>query len=84
MAVIKSDVWKSENEWRLIWRRRTTTASVFKCPISAECITKIFIGLAFGDGAQAFVEEAKQAFPDAEIFQATKRHGDLSLDYMAR
>jgi hypothetical protein len=84
MAIIKSDVWKAENEWRLMSRSRTTTAPVFKCPISAECITNIFVGLAFGEGAQGFIQEAKQAFPDAGIFQATKRHGDLSLDFMAR
>jgi hypothetical protein len=81
MAIIKSEVWKSENEWRLMWRRRTTPSPVFKCPISEECIKNIFIGLSFGDGAQAFVKEAKQAFPSAGIFQATKRHGDLALDF---
>jgi hypothetical protein len=81
MTTIKSDVWKSENEWRLMWRRRTTLAPVFKCPISAECVTNIFIGLGIDDGAQAFVDEAKQAFPGAGVFQATKRHGDLALDF---
>jgi hypothetical protein len=84
MAIIKSDVWKSENEWRLMWRRRTTPSPVFKCPISEECIANIFIGLGFGDGAQAFVEKAKRTFPGAGIFQATKRHGDLALDFLAR
>ncbi len=83
MAIIKSDVWKSENEWRLMWRRRATPSPVFKCPISTECVTKIFIGLGFGDGVQTFVEEARQAFPGVGIFQATKRHGDLALDIIA-
>jgi hypothetical protein len=83
MAIIKSDVWTRENEWRLMWRRRTTSSAVFKCPISDECVTNIFIGLGFGDGAQAFVDMAAQIFPDAGIFQATKRHGDLALDFMA-
>jgi hypothetical protein len=38
LSVIKSDVWRAENEWRLMWRSTTETESVYKVPISPDCI----------------------------------------------
>jgi hypothetical protein len=82
MTIIKSDVWRSEKEWRLMWRNTTEGITVNKCPISPDCIANIFIGLSFGDPA-AFVAEANRTFPSAGIFLAKKRHGDLALDFPA-
>jgi len=84
MSIIKSDVWSSENEWRLMWRNTSAPPSVYKCPISEECICNIFIGLNFVGDASAFASEAKRAFPNAGVFQAIKRHGDLALEFEPR
>jgi hypothetical protein len=81
MSVIKSSVWSSENEWRLMWRNASAPPSVYKCPISDECIRNIFIGLNFTSGASACASEAKHQFPTAGVFQAIKRHGDLALEF---
>jgi hypothetical protein len=81
MDIIKSDVWQSENEWRLMWRSLTTSQSIYKCPITQECVSNIYIGLSFAGAASAFADEAKRAFPSAGIFHAIKRHGDLALDF---
>jgi len=82
MSVIKSDVWKSENEWRLMWRNRTAAPSVYKCPISPECLANIFIGLNFSGDTAALAKEVKHEFPNAGVFIALKRHGDLALEFV--
>ena len=82
MTVIKSDVWKSENEWRLMWRNLTAAPSVYKCPISPQCIAYIFIGLNFSGDVSALGKEVKQEFPTAGVFRAIKRHGDLALGFV--
>ena len=38
MSIIKSDVWQSENEWRLMWRSTDATGRVYKCPIGEDAI----------------------------------------------
>jgi Protein of unknown function (DUF2971) len=81
MAIIKSDVWQSENEWRLMWKSRTEEITVYKCPISQDCVTNIFIGLKHCAPVAELVAEAKRTFPNAGIFRAKKRHGDLALDF---
>jgi hypothetical protein len=81
MSIIKSDVWSSENEWRLMWRNTSAPPSVYKCPISDECIRNVFIGLNFKGDASACASEAKHQFPNAGVFQAIKRHGDLALEF---
>jgi hypothetical protein len=82
LSVIKSDVWQSENEWRLVWRSRTETSSVYKIPITPECIRAVYLGLAIPDEHRRRVVDAVgRCFPGAEVWRATKRHGDLSLDF---
>jgi hypothetical protein len=45
MTIIKSDVWQSENEWRLLWRNTEFKGKVYKCPIGEDAIASIFLGL---------------------------------------
>jgi hypothetical protein len=75
-------VWDTENEWRLMWRSRTTAPPVYKCPISSECVVNIYIGLAFQGDAPALVAEIKNEFPSSGIFWAKKRHGELALEFV--
>lgn len=82
LSVIKSDVWQSENEWRLMWRSTTETGGVYKILITPECIRAIYLGLAIPDDvAEKAVNAVAQHFPACEVWRAAKRHGDLSLDF---
>jgi hypothetical protein len=82
MSVIKSDVWRSENEWRLMWRNLTAAPPVYKCPISRECVSNIFIGQNFMGDVSEFAKESNRVFPHSGVFHAVKRHGDLALDFV--
>jgi hypothetical protein len=82
LSVIKSSVWQSENEWRLMWRSKTETGDVYKIPITPECIRAVYLGLAIpADNKQRVVDAVGRYSPRAEVWYATKRHGDLSLDF---
>jgi hypothetical protein len=82
MTVIKSDVWQRENEWRLMWRNSETTDKIYKCPIEKDAITRIFLGLDLeADKAKELIEAARINFPEACLFQAQKKHGDLALEF---
>ncbi len=82
LSVIKSDVWRPENEWRLMWRSTTETGNIYKIPITQECIRAVFLGLAmFDEDKRKAVDAVTHHFPDAEVWRASKRHGDLSLDF---
>jgi Protein of unknown function (DUF2971) len=63
MSIIKSDVWQSENEWRLMWRSLTTAPPIYKCPITQECISNIYIGQSFAGDASAFARGAPWCEP---------------------
>jgi hypothetical protein len=81
LSVIKSDVWRPENEWRLMWRSTTETGQIYKIPITVECIRAIYLGLAMSDEEKRQAVEAVAHFPQAEVWFASKRHGDLALDF---
>jgi len=82
MSVIKSGIWQTENEWRLMWRSRTAAPPVYKCPISSACVANIYIGLTYQGDTSALVAEIKNEFPNTGIFWAKKRHGDLALEFV--
>ena len=85
MTIIKSDVWRSENEWRLMWRNTEAERKIYKCPIGEDAIVSIFLGLNISpDVAKEITSAAKQKFPRASIFQAQKRYGDLALEFRSR
>jgi hypothetical protein len=82
LSVIKGDVWKSENEWRLMWRSTTETGNVYKIPITPECIRAVYLGLAMASSeAEITAEATAHHFPNAEIWRAKKRYGDLSIEF---
>ncbi|MGD1038035.1 MAG: DUF2971 domain-containing protein [Roseiarcus sp.] len=82
---IKSDVWQSENEWRLMWQSEKTTGKIYKCPIPEDAITTIFLGLNLApDKAEEILAVAKLNFPRTSIFRAHKRHGALALEFELR
>jgi hypothetical protein len=83
MSIIKSDVWQSENEWRLMWRS-TEDRKIYKCPIDQDAITAIYLGISLpADRADEAIAAAHANFPNASVLKAQKRHGDLALDFRA-
>lgn len=82
MSTIKSDVWSRENEWRLMWRNEETRMKIHRCPISAEAITGIFVGLSVSEKVTAdVIFEGRQKTPSAQIFRARKPVGEFALDF---
>jgi hypothetical protein len=82
LARIKSSVWWAENEWRLMWRSKNHADAVYKMPIAPECIRAVYMGLALpGNQVDRITDAMAKNFPRAEIWFATKRHGDLALEF---
>ena len=82
MSIIKSNVWQSENEWRLMWRNDEIEGTVYKCPIGKNTITNIFLGLQLAsEKIEEIISAAKLNFPEASILRAHKRLGDLALEF---
>ena len=84
MSIIKSTVWEREAEWRLMWRSTDTKPPIYKCPIGADGIRRIFLGLNLPAArADEVVTASRAAFPGVPILRARKRSGDLALDFDA-
>jgi hypothetical protein len=82
MGRIKNDVWKIENEWRLMWYNTDTRMKIYRCPIEADAIVKIVLGQSMGDTTREdFISEAKHNCPNANVLRAKKRFGDLALEF---
>jgi hypothetical protein len=45
MSIIKSTVWECGAEWRLMWRSIENRGAVYKCPIGANAIRAVQLGL---------------------------------------
>jgi hypothetical protein len=82
MGMVKSTVWRVESEWRLMWRNDEIKKLVYKCPIGAEAITKIFLGLSIPPNVrERVITSARLQFPAVTILQARKRHGEFALRF---
>ena len=82
MTIVKGRSWQSENEWRLMWRNTDIQERVYKCPVSEDVITRIFVGLNVGEADSArLIDAARRNFPKASIFLTSKQHGKLSLQF---
>jgi hypothetical protein len=68
LSVIKSDVWRPENEWRLMWRSTTETGNIYKIPITGESIRAVYLGLAMSDEEKRQAVDAVAHFPGAEVW----------------
>lgn len=79
----KSEVWKTENEWRLLWRNDETREKIQRSPISENAITSVFIGQNISSGAEAdILFETRHKFPNALIFKAKKKFGAFASDFV--
>lgn len=79
----KSEVWKTENEWRMLWRNDETREKIQRSPISENAITSVFIGQNISSSAEAdILFETSHKFPNALIFKAKKKFGAFALDFV--
>jgi hypothetical protein len=84
LSLIKGRDWEIESEWRLLWRNRNESADVYNIPITSDCIKAVYLGCQLAEAEQKRVVAVTiKNFPDAEIWQASKRHGDLSIQFRA-
>jgi hypothetical protein len=82
VSIVKSTVWEREAEWRLMWRNTDNSGAVYKCPIRASAIRAVYLGLSLPEAqSKEIMAAAKMSFPDATVFRARKRPGDLALDF---
>ncbi len=79
---VKSEVWKPENEWRLLWRNDTTRMKIYRCPITTGSIKTVILGQSMSEKSKSdFGVETNHNFPTAKVLRAEKRRGDLALDF---
>jgi hypothetical protein len=66
-----------------MWRSTTETGNSYKIAITQECVRAVYLGLATSeDDKRKAVDAVARHFPNAEVWCASKRHGDLSLDFV--
>jgi hypothetical protein len=53
------------------------TGNIYKMPITQECIRAVYLGLAMSDEDRQKAVDAVARY----FWRASKRHGDLSLDF---
>jgi hypothetical protein len=84
LSVIKGRTWEAENEWRLLWRNKDEAGKVYKISITPDCIKAVYFGCMLGETERKRAADAMtKNFPNAEIWRAVKRHGDLSVEFVA-
>jgi hypothetical protein len=82
MTRTKSSVWKSENEWRLLWHRDDTRLTIHRSPISERAISAVYVGESASRTTEEDIAfEVKRTFPNAKIFKARKQIGAFALDF---
>ena len=78
----KSTVWRSENEWRLLWRNDETDLKYHYADIGDGAIRAVYIGLRSSDALKnEVVSIASKNFPNAHIFKAKKLFGAFGLEF---
>jgi hypothetical protein len=78
----KSPVWEPEQEWRLMWRNDEVEPVVYKVPIVAGSVRRVFVGVRVSDEvARQVASDCREGFPEAEILKASQRPGEFALDF---
>jgi hypothetical protein len=82
IAQTKSLDWRSENEWRLLWRRDDTKRKTIRIQINDKAIECVYIGLNTSSSVESdVVFETRQKYPSARIYKTEKRQGAFALDF---
>lgn len=80
----KSEIWKSEDEWRLALTNDNTKMKILRHDLPDNAITAIYLGCRVAEQEQArndFVYEKQRNFPSATVFIAKVRKGEYALDF---
>lgn len=80
----KSEVWKNENEWQLVWRNDETKLRIHRHDLPSNAITAVYLGCRAAEQEQIqnnFIDETQRYFPGASIFRAKMRKGEYALDF---
>jgi len=81
MLRLKSNVWKPENEWRLLWTS-DEIGPVYKCPINSSSIKTVIFGLRLSEQYRKDLRALlRHNFPTAKVLVAQKRYGDFALEF---
>jgi len=82
MSKTKSLVWRSENEWRLLWHRDDTKLKIHRSSINERAISAVYVGENASKSTQDDITfEVKQNFPAAKVFKGQKQFGAFALDF---
>ena len=80
----KSEVWKSEDEWRLALANDKTKLKILRHDIPSSAVTAVYLGCRAAGQEQlrnAFVYETQHHYPNANVFRANMRSGGYALDF---
>jgi hypothetical protein len=80
----KGEVWKSEDEWRLVGENDETKLKIMRQDIPSCAVTALYLGCRAAEQEQlrnAFVYETQRHFPKANVFRANMRPGEFALDF---
>lgn len=80
----KGEVWKSEDEWRLVLENDETKLKIYRCNIPSSSVTAVYLGCRAAEQEQlrnAFVCETQRHYPNAGVFRANMRPGEYALDF---
>jgi hypothetical protein len=81
---LKSEFWKSENEWRLIRENDETKLKIYRDELPNDAITAVYLGCIAAEQEKVrkdFVYETRRHFPNAKVFKATMRRGEFALEF---
>jgi hypothetical protein len=80
----KGKVWKSEDEWRLVWENDETKLKIYRYDIPSSAVTAVYLGCRAAEQEQlrnAFVHETQRNYPNANVCRANMRSGEYALDF---
>jgi len=80
----KGEVWKSEDEWRLVGENDETKLKILRHDIPNSAVTAVYLGCRAAEQEQllnAFVYETQRHYPNAKVFRANMRSGEYAIDF---
>jgi hypothetical protein len=80
----KAEIWKDENEWRLVKENDETKLKIIRNDIPDEAVAAVYLGCRAAEKEQLrrdFLYETQRHFPNANLFLARMRPGAYALDF---
>ncbi len=80
----KGEIWKPEDEWRLVWENDETKLKIHRHDVSSNAISAVYLGCRAAELEQVrndFIYETQRHFPDAGVFRASMRRGEYALNF---